>query len=46
MNSFDHKVVDGFIQTMERNGAGLARFGEVKGKAALRCLLPNFLPCP
>jgi hypothetical protein len=31
MNSFDHKVVDGFIQTMERNGAGLARFGEVKG---------------
>lgn len=24
MNSFDHKVVDGFIRTMERNGAGLA----------------------
>nr|WSX19698.1 tyrosine-type recombinase/integrase [Streptomyces tubercidicus] len=24
MNTFDHKVVDGFIQTMERNGAGLA----------------------
>ncbi|ANP56562.1 integrase [Streptomyces griseochromogenes] len=24
MNSFDHKVVDGFIRTMERNGVGLA----------------------
>lgn len=24
MNSFDQKVVDGFIRTMERNGAGLA----------------------
>jgi hypothetical protein len=24
MNTFDHKVVDGFIQTMERNRAGLA----------------------
>ncbi len=24
MDSFDHKVVDGFIKTMERNGAGLA----------------------
>lgn len=24
MNSFDHKVVDGFIRTMERAGAGLA----------------------
>ncbi|MFB7555060.1 tyrosine-type recombinase/integrase [Streptomyces brevispora] len=24
MDSFDHKVVDRFIQTMERNGAGLA----------------------
>ncbi|MEV5843492.1 tyrosine-type recombinase/integrase [Streptomyces sp. NPDC051985] len=24
MNSFDHKVVDAFIRTMERNGAGLA----------------------
>ncbi|WP_225860231.1 hypothetical protein [Streptomyces triticiradicis] len=24
MNTFDHKVVDGFIQTMERNGVGLA----------------------
>ncbi|RAJ48583.1 site-specific recombinase XerD [Streptomyces sp. PsTaAH-130] len=24
MNSFDHKVVDGFIRLMERNGAGLA----------------------
>ncbi|WP_053724845.1 hypothetical protein [Streptomyces sp. WM6378] len=24
MDSFDHKVVDGFIRTMERNGAGLA----------------------
>ncbi|MGQ4513179.1 tyrosine-type recombinase/integrase [Streptomyces sp. DW26H14] len=24
MNSFDHKVVDGFIKTMERNGVGLA----------------------
>ncbi|MEU8936361.1 tyrosine-type recombinase/integrase [Streptomyces sp. NPDC048409] len=24
MNSFDHKVVEDFIQTMERNGAGLA----------------------
>ncbi len=24
MSSFDHKVVDGFIRTMERNGVGLA----------------------
>ncbi|MFB6561537.1 site-specific integrase [Streptomyces sp. NPDC056400] len=24
MSTFDHKVVDGFIRTMERNGAGLA----------------------
>ncbi|MER6961081.1 hypothetical protein [Streptomyces sp. NPDC000618] len=24
MDSFDHKVVDGFIRTMERSGAGLA----------------------
>ncbi|MCC0094594.1 tyrosine-type recombinase/integrase [Streptomyces flavotricini] len=24
MGTFDHKVVDGFIRTMERNGAGLA----------------------
>ncbi|KUJ38759.1 hypothetical protein ADL25_21045 [Streptomyces sp. NRRL F-5122] len=24
MNSFDHKVVDGSIRTLERNGAGLA----------------------
>ncbi|MGW4650745.1 tyrosine-type recombinase/integrase [Kitasatospora sp. NPDC004289] len=24
MGTFDHKVVDGFIQTMERNGVGLA----------------------
>ncbi|MEU9330981.1 tyrosine-type recombinase/integrase [Streptomyces canus] len=24
MNTFDHKVVEGFIQTMERNGVGLA----------------------
>ncbi|SDJ45371.1 tyrosine-type recombinase/integrase [Streptomyces indicus] len=24
MNTFDHKVVDGFIQTMERNSVGLA----------------------
>ncbi|CAN3985251.1 hypothetical protein [Kitasatospora purpeofusca] len=24
MGTFDHKVVDGFLQTMERNGAGLA----------------------
>ncbi|MGW3169830.1 tyrosine-type recombinase/integrase [Streptomyces sp. NPDC001153] len=24
MNSFDHKVVDGFIRTMERNGVGVA----------------------
>ncbi|WP_372404711.1 hypothetical protein [Streptomyces luteireticuli] len=24
MNTFDHKVVDGFIRTMERSGAGLA----------------------
>ncbi|MGZ0232252.1 hypothetical protein [Streptomyces sp. CPS1] len=24
MNSFDHKVVDGFIRLMERNGVGLA----------------------
>ncbi|MFF4780714.1 tyrosine-type recombinase/integrase [Streptomyces griseorubiginosus] len=24
MNSFDHKVVEGFLQTMERNGIGLA----------------------
>jgi integrase len=24
MSTFDHKVVDGFIQTMERNGVGLA----------------------
>ncbi|MET9431695.1 tyrosine-type recombinase/integrase [Streptomyces sp. NPDC003036] len=24
MDSFDHKVVEGFIRTMERNGAGLA----------------------
>ncbi|MFF3365226.1 tyrosine-type recombinase/integrase [Streptomyces misionensis] len=24
MNTFDHKVVDGFVQTMERNGVGLA----------------------
>ncbi|MFZ3467944.1 tyrosine-type recombinase/integrase [Streptomyces sp. 4.24] len=24
MTTFDHKVVDGFIRTMERNGAGLA----------------------
>ncbi|MDW4908960.1 hypothetical protein RB628_27385 [Streptomyces sp. ADMS] len=24
MNSFDHKVVDGFIRIMERNGAGVA----------------------
>ncbi|MEU2715513.1 hypothetical protein [Streptomyces sp. NPDC007205] len=25
MHSFDHKVVDGFIRTMERNGVGVAR---------------------
>ncbi|NGO74322.1 hypothetical protein G6045_01275 [Streptomyces sp. YC504] len=25
MDSFDHKVVDGFIKTMERNGAGPTR---------------------
>ncbi|WP_327738956.1 hypothetical protein OG749_39490 [Streptomyces nojiriensis] len=24
MSTFDHKVVDGFIRTLERNGAGLA----------------------
>ncbi|MER6926497.1 tyrosine-type recombinase/integrase [Streptomyces spiralis] len=24
MNTFDHKVVEGFLQTMERNGTGLA----------------------
>lgn len=24
MNTFDHKVVEGFLQTMERNGVGLA----------------------
>jgi hypothetical protein len=24
MNTFDHKVVEGFLQTMERNGIGLA----------------------
>ncbi|MFI1154011.1 hypothetical protein [Streptomyces sp. NPDC020817] len=24
MSTFDHKFVDGFIRTMERNGAGLA----------------------
>ena len=24
MNTFDHKVVDGFIRSMERNGVGLA----------------------
>ncbi|MGW2051775.1 tyrosine-type recombinase/integrase [Streptomyces sp. NPDC001858] len=32
MNTFDHKVVDEFIQTMERNGVGLATQSNVYDK--------------
>ncbi|MFK0043525.1 hypothetical protein ACIQU4_05355 [Streptomyces sp. NPDC090741] len=45
--SLDHKVVDGFIRTMERNSAGLATqsnaFDKVIGGARSRLSTPLFV---
>ncbi|MGJ3562020.1 hypothetical protein ACR6C2_42790 [Streptomyces sp. INA 01156] len=49
MNTFDHKVVEDFIQTMERNGVGLATQGVAPAGEEERADLPQPHdpdPCP